>query len=299
MRSPYGGFTATSPLFDCAAGSFASSQRWNMIRFARPARAALASASRIATGSRSKPRMRPGVSKSGWRRDSASARSLFQAAPSCCFQRSKPNRSRSRPGAMSAAISRRLDRKRAGPAHRVDESTAGRRNRRPAGANENRGCQVLLERGRALCSAVAAPMQAVARQVDRDRDGAAGRMHIDAKRWRIAVDGGPRPRPLAKLVDDRVLDSLRAELRMRHAGNAAGEVDGERAVGVHVRAPVSLADSCVKRVGVRNRKPCDLPKHAKAQARLEAGAVCARELRFASDPAQHFAHAFDVECGQL
>ena len=194
---------------------------------------------------------------------------------------------------------RRLDRKRAGATHRIDEATAGRRDRRPAGANENRGCKVLLERRRALSSPIATPVQAVARQVDRDRDGATRRVHIDAEPWRIAVDGGPRPRPLAKLVDDRVLDSLRAELCMRHAGNAPGEVDGECAVDVHVRAPVDLADSCVERAGVCNGKSRDLPEHPKAQARLEAGTVCARQLRFAGDSAQHFARAFDAESGQL
>ncbi len=70
---------------------------------------------------------------------------------------------------------RGLDAERARPAHRIDEAerlAVGRRRRderRPARAQQNRGREILLQRRGALRAAVAAPMQALARQVDRER----------------------------------------------------------------------------------------------------------------------------------
>ena len=193
----------------------------------------------------------------------------------------------------------RLDRKRPRAAHRVDERAACRRDRGPAGAHENGGGEIFLERRRALPAAIAAPVQALAREVDRDRERPARGVGIDAKRRRVAVHGRSRAGLLAELVDDRVLHALRAELRVRDARHAAGEIDGERRVDVEVRAPVDAAHARVERIRIRHRESRELPQHAKAQARFEAGAIGGREIALAGDAAQHLARALDAERDEL
>ena len=193
----------------------------------------------------------------------------------------------------------RLDRKGPRAAHRVDERAARRRDRGPAGAHENGGGEILLERRGALPAAIAAPVQALAGEVDRDRERPARRVGIDAKRRRVAVHGRPGAGFFAELVHDRVLHALRAELRVRDARHAAREIDGERCVDVELRAPVDAAHTRVERIRIRHRESRELPQHAQAKSRFEAGAIGGREVALAGDAAQHLARALDAERHEL
>ncbi len=185
MRSPYGGFTATRPARRRRGRKLrqlAALEEEPLVEArARGIRLGVADRDGIAVEAADAPR-RQQVPAGGAPR--LRARSLGPGMRVVLLPALEAEPLAEQPGRDVGGDQRGLDRQRAGPAHRVDERAAGRRDRRPARADQDRGCEVLLERRRALPAAVAAPVQAVARQVDRDRDGAARGVHIDAKRGR-------------------------------------------------------------------------------------------------------------------
>ena len=196
---------------------------------------------------------------------------------------------------------RGLDAERARAAHRIDEAERravrrrGRDERRPARAEQDRGGEVLLERRGALRSAIAAPVQALAREIDRERRDVAVEMQVHAHVGRSDVDRRPHAGRLAELIDDRVLDLERGELRVGDRGAAARAVDRERAVHAEVRAPVDLAHAVVERVGRRRVELSDLQQHAARDARPEACAIRVLERRFARDAAARDLRRRDAE----
>ncbi len=235
--------------------------------FANPARVGVASASRIAHGIAIEARMRPGAATTVAPRFRGGAKRC-QALRVVLLPALEAETRAQQAGRDVGGDQRRLDRKCPRAAHRVDEA------RRPSAAiagqparSEYRGGEILLERRRALPAAIAAPVQAVAREIDGDRDGDfALDMHIDANVGAARSTDGRRPGLLAELIHDRVLHPLRAELRVRDAGHAAREIDGQRAVDIHVRRPVDLAQPRIELVRIRDRKAADLPQHAQADA---------------------------------
>ena len=100
----------------------------------------------------------------------------------------------------------RLDEQRARPAQRVEEAGAGGGLARPGRVQQQSGGQVLLERrfDLHLLGAVAAPVQALAAEVDRDGHARAGQVRVDAHVRRARVHRRPlAARGGAELVDDR------------------------------------------------------------------------------------------------
>ena len=88
---------------------------------------------------------------------------------------------------------------RAGAAHRVDEAerraVAGSRGDEPgpAGAQQDRRREVLLQRRGALRPAIAAPVQALAGKIDRERRDVAVEMQVQLHIGRRDVDRRPPP----------------------------------------------------------------------------------------------------------
>jgi len=109
-------------------------------------------------------------------------------------------------------------------------------------------------------------MQAFAGQVERDGDlGAIGmRMHAHRRPLRrnvraVTGDG-------AQLIADRVLQAQRTEARVRDLGMFAGEVAGQRARRVDVRAPVDGARRLVERRVAGRFEFRDHQEHARGDA---------------------------------
>lgn len=112
------------------------------------------------------------------------------------------------PGRSVSGHQRSLDRQRTRAAERVDQGAAAGGDRGPAGAQQDRGREILLEGSGNLPRAVSAPVQALARQVDAQRGDRTVDARVDAHRrlndiHRRAAAGG-----LAELVDDGVLYAL-------------------------------------------------------------------------------------------
>ena len=220
------------------------------------------------------------------RRSRASAMSASQSAASWPRQRRKP-KAGAAPGlalglrAQQAGRDvgrhqRRLDRQRPRPAQRVEQAGAGGGLARPGRVEQQAGGQVLLERRLHLdlVRPVAAPVQALAAQVDRDGHARAREVRVDAHVRRARVHRRPQAAGGgAELVDDRVLDAHRAEARVPDPVVDAGEVDRQRVVHREVARPVDGLRGLVEVVAVGGRPARDRQQDAAGDPRPEAGAV--------------------------
>jgi hypothetical protein len=169
---------------------------------------------------------------------------------------------------------RSLDRERAGAAQRVDEARVARGgDRRPPGPQQHGRCQILLERRRPLRAAIAAPVQAVAREVDCHRGDVAVDVQVDAHVGRGRVHRGPAAALLPELVDDGVFRLERRELRVREHGATKRGVDRERTVGAQMRAPVDAAHAGIELLGCGRRKARKRQQHAIRNSRPQARLV--------------------------
>src|SRR5690606_17891934 len=99
--------------------------------------------------------------------------------------------------------------------------------------------------------------------------------------------GRPPAALFAKLIDDRVLGFQRRELRMRHLRVAYRAVDGQRAIGAQVRAPVDTAYARVQRLGRFDREARERQQHTVRDARPETQLVRLLECRRALDAGAH------------
>jgi hypothetical protein len=122
-------------------------------------------------------------------------------------------------------------------------------------------------------AAVAAAMQRVSRQVDREHRAVLDDAHVHAHRRPLGVDARPLAPLVAQLVDDRVLHLQRAVVGVRDPGAHRVEVDRERRARQQVRRPVDLAGGRVQRFRGFGPRVVDLPQHAAGRPRPQAGAV--------------------------
>ncbi len=113
---------------------------------------------------------------------------------------------------------RRLDQQGAGAAQRVDQRRALAGQFRPAGADQQCGGQVLLERRMADVTAIAAAMQAVAGEVDAQGQPAPVQVGIEAQVRLAGIDARPRLAVGLQAIDHAVLDGLGAEAGMADLG---------------------------------------------------------------------------------
>ena len=71
-------------------------------------------------------------------------------------------------------------------------------------------------------------------------------MRMDAYRRPIGRDVGPAPGRVAQLIADPILETQRAEARVRDLGMFAREVAGQRAGRIDMRSPVDGAHGVVE-----------------------------------------------------
>ncbi len=137
---------------------------------------------------------------------------------------------------------------------------------------------------------IAAAMQALAGQVDRDRRAIAIEKYVDAHVGRLDVDVGSHAGRVAQLIDDRVFDALRAVQAVVDLRTRGDEVDRDRTTGMQMRLPVGALNAVVQRVRFRRVERVDLQQNPvrdaapqthpvrafEAAGETDAGGACAR-----------------------
>ena len=158
-------------------------------------------------------------------------------------------------------------------AHGIDQGPAGGGRLRPAGAQQDGGGEVLLERRLRPFLPVAAPVQALPGEVEAQGRLVAQQAQVEAQVRPSRIDGGAHAAALAKLVDDGVLDLQGGIARVgdRRAGDVG--VDGQGARGIEMVAPVDLAHPLIEGLGGGRRKDRQAEEHPAGQPRPEADPV--------------------------
>ena len=175
-----------------------------------------------------------------------------------------------------------LDQEGAHPAHGVGQGATGRGQGRPAGTDQHRGRQVFLERRRALLQAIAALVQALTGEIQREDGLAALQVQVDAQIRSNLVHRGPLPGALAQAVDDGVLDLERTEVGVVDARALAAEAHRQGTRGRQVFFPLHPVHAQIQPLGVFHREARQHQQHPIGQSRPEAQAVGIRETRLAA-----------------
>ncbi len=153
------------------------------------------------------------------------------------------------------------------------------------------GRHVLLQRRLSGRTAVAAAVQALTGEVDRDAHLDAVRVGVHAHARPLRVDVRARPGGTAQGIDDAVLELERPEVGVRDRRVAAAELAGERRSGTQVRAPVDAHDSGVELGGGARLELAHFQVDPVGDARPQAGAVGGLEGVAEGDAAGAFARA--------
>lgn len=168
---------------------------------------------------------------------------------------------------------RRLDQEGADATHRVGQGTALGGDLRPAGTDQHRRRQVLLQRRGALLQTIAALVQAMPGEVQGKGRLAAVEVQVDAHVRIDLVHRRTSAGALAQVVDDRILDLQRPEMGVVNARALAAELHRQRAAGVQVVFPVHRVDRHVHGLGVLHRESRQHQQDPVGQARPQAEAI--------------------------
>ena len=152
--------------------------------------------------------------------------------------RRKPKYSRPRPGARCAAMSAASITSVPEPHMRIEEPRALRGELRPAGAQQNAGRDVLLQRRLARLGAIAAAVQAFSGQVDGYRHLLAVGVGVNPHVGAFTLHIGPEARPGAQSIADRILQLQGAEVGVGDLRMLAAEITGERRLRSQMARPV-------------------------------------------------------------
>ncbi len=185
----------------------------------------------------------------------------------------EPEGAAGQPGRGVERHQRGLDHQRSRPAHRVEERAAGRRDLGPAGAQQHRGRDVLLERRRALARAVAAPVQALAGQIEAHARVVAAEVHVQPDRRPSGVDRGPLESELAEAIGHSVLDEQGAVVGVADRRVGEGAAHGKGRVHPHVPLPRDRLGAGAHVVRRGGGKLGERQQHARGDPGPEAGAV--------------------------
>ncbi len=170
---------------------------------------------------------------------------------------------------------------------------------RPARANQHPGSDIFLQGRLAGLAAVAAPMQALARQIDGERHLSAVRMRVYADAGTLEFDVRPQPLRFAQAVHDRVFQLERTKVSMRDRGMAPAEVAGESRSRADVGSPVDVARRGIELIRVSGLEARQLQEHAVADARPQAGAVGRCKRSCEGDACRAFARLLGAEVLEL
>ena len=146
------------------------------------------------------------------------SRSRSQSSGSWPRQPRKPKYSRPSAGATSPAISAASVRKVPEPHIGSTSAPPARSRSRPPCAQQNRGRDVFLERRAPALDPIAAPVQALTREVHRHERGGALHMQVQPHVGPLRLDVRALPRRFAQPVAHRVFQELRAVERVADGG---------------------------------------------------------------------------------
>ena len=175
---------------------------------------------------------------------------------------------------------RSLDQQGAGAAHRIDQCAAVRGDLRPAGAQQHRRGEILLQWRDAGIAAIAALVQRPTGQIERDLCHRAAHQHMHAQVGRVGVDIRSFAADLTQAVDDGVLHALLRELRIAQAVVHAMRVDRDRAGRRDVSFPCKLFHGGVKTIGADFLDLQQRHQDAARETRPQTGAVGGLERAF-------------------
>src|SRR5215470_14632652 len=169
----------------------------------------------------------------------------------------------------------------------------------PAGAQHYPRRDVLLQRRLAGRCAITTAVQALAREIDGQRDlrtlGVGMHAHVRPRACHVRTGAGGR----AQRIDDAVLELQRTELGMRDRWMAPAEIAGERGTGSELRGPVEGGDRGVKFARIVRLEARELQVHTVRGARPQAGAVRALERAREGHLQRALAHVLRAAAGEL
>ena len=172
----------------------------------------------------------------------------------------------------------RLNQKSTGAAHRVGQCSTRLGQRRPAGADQYRCRQVLLQRRGALLQPVTTLVQAGPGQVQRQLYLATVAMHVDAQVRAHLVDAGAAAIRAAQLVHHCILDLECAKVGVVDTGQAAGEIDGQGTIDSQVVTPVDHLHAGVQVLGSACKKTLEHQQHTVTQTRPKTQPVAQLDI---------------------
>ena len=216
MRSPYGGFVASSPVA-------ASLSRDELIELAPLEVHEAAQLRALGILDRRANRRRVVVVAA---QDDASRRSrlatcarfIDQALPQLAIVAAPADEAEiaaQRPGRDIERHHRGFDHERARAAHRIDELAAVSAIAGQPLRKQHRSREIFLQRRSDAARAICATMQALAGKIEAQRRAIAIQSHVQSHVRPLELDRRPLPGALAQLIDDRVLGFQRAEMRVR------------------------------------------------------------------------------------
>jgi hypothetical protein len=185
------------------------------------------------------------------------------------------------------------------PAHRVEQCAALGVDLRPAGAQQHRGGEILLQRRLALQLAPAAAMQRAAGKIQRQRGAVAAQAHVDAHVRLVGIHAGSLAVALAELVDHRILHPLRQVLAVGELAQRGVRIDRQRGVAGEMARPVDGLHAGIQRLVGRRVELAQRQQHAAGQARPQAGTVGGFQRAGKVHARDRLAGVFGTECGQF
>ena len=186
---------------------------------------------------------------------------------------------------------RRFNRQGTGAAHQVHKRPARFGSRRPAGAQQNGGGKIFLERSRHRVHAITAPVQTLAGKIDTERCDIRVHIHIDTHIRFIGRYRRPHTGTFAKLIDNRVLDLECTVMGVRDRGTVGVELHCQGSVLIEMRGPINATHAVIKRLRCRCRKLGKWQQYAIGDPRPQTNPVSECQIAAERHPGARF---FDI-----
>ncbi len=151
-------------------------------------------------------------------------------------------------------------------AHGVGQRTTSGGDARPAGADQDGGGKVFLQWCSTLLQTIAALMQAMTGQVQREHGLPLVQAQVHPQVGVELIDAWPLARCAAQPVDDGILDLERTEMRVVDPRTTPAELHGQAAGWQQVLGPIDGVHALVERLGIDRREATDHQQYAVGQA---------------------------------
>jgi hypothetical protein len=116
-------------------------------------------------------------------------------------------------------------------------------------------------------------VETFATEIDPENQTALAQASRDPDIWLLQIDRGTPQAFLPELIDNSVLNALRAELCISNVCATSGKVDQQRAVGAEMRRPIDTPCSLIQLVARACRRGTQLEDDAIRHAAPKAGPI--------------------------